>query len=245
MLERASPPLVRAPVRSRQRYRRWDLGPIQFVRDPSQDLLDHVPLYLGPGRRVVVLYVLVDDRCGGKAPTRAKPRGCRDAWLDGNALRVCTNQSISNLATMATRLVRAPGQPTGLLSLGGAARFANGKRRHTVLPLRPVDARSHDREVPVAVSTLPEFSQIDPISNIATMAVCFARLHPVARARRTTAPRPFPSGKWRWLRLSCSGPAAVGFAGAARRRARYRFLDGTGRLVPLLQLQEHLWCRSV
>ncbi len=54
VLGRASPPLVRAPVRSRQRHRGWDLGPLQFVRDTSQDLLDLVPVYLGPGRRVVV-----------------------------------------------------------------------------------------------------------------------------------------------------------------------------------------------
>ena len=61
MLERVSPPLVRAPVRSRLGCGRWDLGPIQFVRITSQQLLGHVPLYLGSGRRVVVFYVLVTD----------------------------------------------------------------------------------------------------------------------------------------------------------------------------------------
>jgi hypothetical protein len=43
MLERASRPLARAPVRSRLGCRRWDLGPLQFVRDTSPNLLDHVP----------------------------------------------------------------------------------------------------------------------------------------------------------------------------------------------------------
>ena len=62
MLERASPSLVRAPVRSRQRHRRRHSGPLQFVRDTSEKLLEHVPLHLGPGRRVVVLHVLVDGR---------------------------------------------------------------------------------------------------------------------------------------------------------------------------------------
>ena len=63
MLGRASPSLVRAPVRSRQRHRRWDLGYIQFVRDTSQDPLRHVQVYLGPGRHVVVDdEELLDDR---------------------------------------------------------------------------------------------------------------------------------------------------------------------------------------
>ena len=68
MLERVSPPLVRAPVRSRQRYRRWDQRRIQFVRDASPKLLDLVPLYLGPGRRVDVDDVALDDRRDADCP---------------------------------------------------------------------------------------------------------------------------------------------------------------------------------
>ena len=42
--------------------RRRDGGPLQFLRDTAQDLLQHLPLYLGPGGRVVVLHVPVVRR---------------------------------------------------------------------------------------------------------------------------------------------------------------------------------------
>jgi hypothetical protein len=67
MLERASRPLVRAPVRPRQRYRRWHRGPLQFVRDASQELLDYVPLYMGSARRLVVSYLLIAEPCSLRA----------------------------------------------------------------------------------------------------------------------------------------------------------------------------------
>ena len=57
MLGRASRPLVRKPVGSRPGPNRWKLGPLQFLRVASQDLLEHLPLYLGPGRRVEVLHL--------------------------------------------------------------------------------------------------------------------------------------------------------------------------------------------
>ena len=59
MLGRASPSLVRPPVGSRPRSRRWNLRPLQFVRDAAQELLDHVPLHLDPGRCLVLVDVVL------------------------------------------------------------------------------------------------------------------------------------------------------------------------------------------
>ena len=44
MLGRTSAPLVRPSIGSRQRDRGRDLGPLQFVRDAAEELLEHLPL---------------------------------------------------------------------------------------------------------------------------------------------------------------------------------------------------------
>ena len=59
VLERTSAPLVRPPVGSRPAVRGWDLGSLQFVRDTSEELLEHLPLHLDAGRRVVVVDVVL------------------------------------------------------------------------------------------------------------------------------------------------------------------------------------------
>ena len=107
MLSRASRALVREPVRSRPGAHRWEFRPIQFLRVTSQDVLDLVPVYLDPGRRVALVerpgHKWPDAECdevshlpgisqgGWGQPIRARhlPRPARPRALKGSVVTRC------------------------------------------------------------------------------------------------------------------------------------------------------------
>ena len=72
MLGRTSRSLVRPPVRPHPGSHRRNLGPLQFVRHASQDLLHDVPLHLDARRCLVLADVFLMRRLGAAAAP-----GCR------------------------------------------------------------------------------------------------------------------------------------------------------------------------